>query len=143
MINYAKHDEEFYGIIKLTTGEEILSKAVLTEDQGETIIFLSDPVLLEIFTRELEDGKVAKGLGFSSWMQMSDEEFFIVHEKDVVAIATMSKETIVMYENYLNGNSPKDLDTSKVNLDQGMGYRGNINDARKLFEKIYKNSFQP
>lgn len=143
MINYAKHDEEFYGVIKLTTGEEILSKAVLTEDQGDTIIFMSDPVLLEIFTRELEDGKVAKGMGFSSWMQMSDEEFFIVHEKDVVAVATMSKETIMMYENYINGLSPKDINESKVNLDQGMGYRGNINEARKLFEKLYKNPLQP
>jgi hypothetical protein len=143
MINYAKHDEEFYGVIKLTTGEEILAKAVLTEDEGDTIIFLSDPVLLEIFTKELQDGKVAKGLGFSGWMQMSDEEFFIVHEKNVIAIATMSKETVIMYENYINGLSPKDLSKSKVSLDQGMGYRGNINDARRLFEKIYKTPLQP
>lgn len=143
MINYAKHDEEFYGVIKLTTGEEILSKAVLTEDQGDTIIFMSDPILIEIFTKELDDGKVGKAMGFSSWMQMSDEEFFIVHEKDVVAIATMSEETVMMYENYINGQSPKKIDQKKVDLDQGMGYRGNINDARKLFEKIYKNSFQP
>lgn len=143
MINYAKHDEEFYGIIKLTTGEEVLAKAVLTEDRGDTIIFLSDPVLLEIFTRELDDGKVAKGMGFSSWMQMSDEEFFIVHEKDVVAVASMSEETIMMYETYINGQSPKKMEQKKVDLDQGMGYRGNINDARKLFERIYKNSFQP
>ena len=28
MINYAKHDEEFYGIFKLVSGEEVLGKAV-------------------------------------------------------------------------------------------------------------------
>ena len=32
MINYAKHDEEFHGIFKLVSGEEILAKAVMTED---------------------------------------------------------------------------------------------------------------
>ena len=44
MINYAKHDEEFHGIFKLVSGEEILAKAVLTEDKGESLIFISDPV---------------------------------------------------------------------------------------------------
>ena len=32
MINYARHDEEFHGVIKLNNGEEILGKAILTED---------------------------------------------------------------------------------------------------------------
>ena len=64
MINYAKHDEEFYGIFKLTNGEEVLSKALLADDEGETIIFLTNPVTLEIFTRETDDGKVAKGMDF-------------------------------------------------------------------------------
>lgn len=143
MINYAKHDEEFYGIFKLTTGEEILSKAVLTEDDAETIVFLTNPVLVEIFTRELDGGKVAKGMGFSNWMQLSDEEFFILREKDIISLATMSNETILMYEAYINGEDPKKVDRQRVTLDEGMGYRGTINDARKLFEKIYKNSFQP
>ena len=39
MINYAKHDEEFHGIFKLVSGEEILAKAVLTEDHGESLVF--------------------------------------------------------------------------------------------------------
>ena len=34
MINYARHDEEFYGVFKLLHGEEVLGKAVLTEDNG-------------------------------------------------------------------------------------------------------------
>jgi len=143
MINYAKHDEEFYGIFKLASGEELLSKAVLTEDGGETIVFLTNPVLIEIFTRELDKGKVAKGMGFSHWMQLSDEEFFILREKDIISLATMSNETILMYEAYINGEDPKNIDRQRVTLDEGMGYRGTINDARRLFEKIYKNSFQP
>ena len=49
-INYAKHDEEFHGVFKLVSGEEILAKAVLTtEDYGtdtkESLAFLQDPVL--------------------------------------------------------------------------------------------------
>ena len=64
MINYAKHDEEFYGIFKLVSGEDALGKALITEDNGESLVFIQDPVTLEIFTKELEDGKVARGMGF-------------------------------------------------------------------------------
>ena len=33
MINYTKKDHEFHGIFKLVSGEEILAKAMITEDQ--------------------------------------------------------------------------------------------------------------
>ena len=59
MINYAKHDEEFYGIFKLVSGDEVLGKAILTEDDKETLVFISDPVCVQIVTRESEDGKVS------------------------------------------------------------------------------------
>ena len=143
MINYARHDEEFYGIFKLTNGEEILSKALLTDDEGETILFLTNPVTLEIFTRETDDGKVAKGMGFSHWMQLSDEDLFIVREKDILSLATMSKETIIMYEAYINGETPVKPDRNRTWPQKEMGYLGSIDDARKILEKIYKNPNQP
>ena len=51
MINYARHDEEFYGIFKLVNGEEVLGKAVLTEDNGETLVFIQNPVCTQIITK--------------------------------------------------------------------------------------------
>ena len=55
-INYAKHDEEFHGVFKLVSGEEILAKAVLTtEDYGtdtkESLAFLQDPVCIQIIDK--------------------------------------------------------------------------------------------
>ena len=44
MINHVKHDEDFFGIFKLTNGEEVLAKAVVTQDQNESLCFLQDPV---------------------------------------------------------------------------------------------------
>ena len=148
MINYARHDEEFYAVIKLSNGEEVLGQAVLTEDEGETLVFISQPVQIQTITKELPDGKIVKGMGFTEWMQLSDEDFFILREKDVIAIAAMSKEVRYMYESYLDddediGDSVKQkkLKDSKlhVNPDTKMGYLGKIDEARKLFEKIYKS----
>jgi len=53
MINYAKHDEEFYGIFKLVSGEEVLGKAVITDDNEETLVFIQDPVAVQMVTKEL------------------------------------------------------------------------------------------
>ena len=144
MINYARHDEEFYGVFKLVSGEDVLGKALITEDNGESIVFIQDPVTLEIFTRELDDGKVARGMGFSHWMQMCDEDFYIIREKDIVSLATMSKETIVMYEAYISGEElPEKIDKRRLSLDEDMGLVGKIDEARKLLERIYKNPSQP
>ena len=144
MINYAKHDEEFYGIFKLVNGEDVLVKSLIIEDNGESIVFIQDPVTLEIFTKDLDDGKVARGMGFAKWMQMSDEEFFILREKDIISLATMSKETIFLYETYVGGEElPDRLNKKRLSLDEDMGLVGTIDEARKLFERIYKNPFQP
>ena len=143
MINYAKHDEEFYGIFKLISGDEIVGKAVLTEDNGESIIFITDPVVIEFFTKELDDGKIAKGMGFSHWMQMSDEDFFILREKDIVSLASLSNEYIMMYEAYIAGENMDKGHRKKIALDRDMGYLGKIDEARQLFERIYKNPSQP
>ena len=139
MINYAKHDEEFFGIFKLSSGEEVLGKAVLTEDNGETLVFIQDPVALQIITKEISENKMAKGIGFTRWMQMSDEDFFIIREKDIISIASMSKEFVFMYQSFLSDGEEGDGLSNKEDPKRSDGYVGSINDARKLLEKIYKN----
>lgn len=146
MINYARHDEEFYGIFKLNNGEDVVGKAILTEDNGETLAFIQDPVTIETFTKELDDGKVARGMGFSHWMQMSEEEFFIIRERDIISLASLAPEYALMYEAYIAGDEikpGKPDERKKVAPDEEMGYKGNVDDARKLFEKLYKNPSQP
>jgi len=138
MINYARHDEEFYGVFKLLNGEEVLGKAVLTEDNGETLVFIQDPVCTQIITKEAEDGRTIRGMGFAKWMQFSDEDFFILREKDILTVTSMSKEISFMYEAFIMDDDSK-KNESKIELEPEMGYLGKIGEARKLFEKIYKS----
>ena len=138
MINYARHDEEFYGVFKLLNGEEVLGKAVLTEDNGETLVYIQDPVCTQIITKETEDGRTIRGMGFAKWMQFSDEEFFILREKDILTVTSMSKEVSYLYESFIIGDDSK-KNESKIELEPEMGYLGKIGEARKLFERIYKS----
>ena len=77
-INYAKHEEEFYGVFKLVSGEEVLGRAVLTEDQGESLVFIQEPVCIQFIDKEINEKKLARAIGFSKWQQLSDEDFYII-----------------------------------------------------------------
>ena len=140
MINYAKHDEEFHGIFKLVSGEEILAKAVMTEDRGESLLFISDPVSVQAITKEIGDQKIMRGMGFSKWIPMSDEEFYIIREKDLMTMATMSKPVKLMYEAYIIGEEAhgKQMNERRVPPSTAEGYLGNTKEIRALLEKIFK-----
>ena len=139
MINYARHDEEFYGVFKLLNGEEVLGKAVLTEDEGETLVFLQDPVCTQVIHKELEEGKMIRGVGFSKWMQFSNEDFFILREKDILTVTSMSKEVSYLYEAFILSEDDEKSTKTKIELEPEMGYLGKIDEARKLLEKIYRS----
>ena len=140
MISYAKHEEEFYGVFKLVSGEEVLGKAVLTEDNGETLCFVQNPVSTVVMNNKDDDGRQVRAVGFAKWMQFSDEDFYILREKDVLTVSSMSKEISFMYEAFVQSeNKDKSKkDNSKVDPKPSMGYLGKIDKARNLFEKIYK-----
>ena len=140
MISYAKHEEEFYGVFKLVSGEEVLGKAVLTEDSGETLCFVQNPVSTVVMNNKDDDGRQVRAVGFAKWMQFSDEDFYIIREKDVLTVSSMSKEISFMYEAFIQSETkgkPK-KDDLQINPEPNMGYLGKIDKARNLFEKIYK-----
>ena len=63
MISYAKHEEEFYGVFKLVSVEEVLGKAVLTEDSGETLCFVQNPVSTVVMNNKDNEGRNVRGWG--------------------------------------------------------------------------------
>ena len=151
-INYVKHDEEFHGVFKLVSGEEVLAKAVMaTEDNcEESLAFLQDPVCIQPINQDLGKGKIMRGLGFHRWMMLSDEEFFIVRERDILSVASMSKHIIGMYEKFLQDEyADKHQESAeekeersyrrRTNIDNTQGFIGKINQARQVFEKLYKS----
>ena len=105
MISYAKHEEEFYGVFKLVSGEEVLGKAVLTEDNGETLSFIQNPVSTVVMNNKDDDGRQVRAVGFAKWMQFSDEDFYILREKDVLTVSSMSKEISFMYEAFIQSET--------------------------------------
>lgn len=140
MINYTKKDQDFHGIFKLVSGEEVLAKAVITEDSGECLVFMQDPVVIHTITNPISDTKVMRGMGFTKWMPMSDEDFFIVRDRDIVTMGTMSKPIILMYEAFVAGTlDPNQPHKRQSSAKDSEGYLGKIEEARKRFENLYRS----
>ena len=141
MINYIRHDHEFYGVAKLSSGDEVMGVMIATKEEGQTLVFVQDPATPKEAPMKRGD-EVGLAIGLVKWMMWSDEEFFILREKDIVTVASMSKEITVMYEAFILGEdiSNKKISRSQTNVKDAAGYVGKIDEARKMFEKIYKEN---
>ena len=95
---------------------------------------------MQVYTKELDsEHKVVRGMGFTRWMQMSDEDFFILREKDILTVASMSRDVTLMYEAYILGEdiANRKMTQNQADIKKTAGYLGKINEARALFEKLY------
>jgi hypothetical protein len=73
-------------------------------------------------------------------MQFSDEDFFILPEKDIITVTSMSKEVSYMYQAFIMGEDVGKKNSTRIDLQKEMGHLGTTKDARSLLEKIYKSS---
>jgi len=135
MINYIRHDNEFYGIVKLVSGEEVMGSMIATNEDNCTMVYVSDP-LTPTLTPIEKDGEMGIAAGFTKWMMWSDEEFYIIQEPDIVTIAPMSTEAIMMYKMWWrkeSGKNGEDPDPG-VPMNENMGLVGKVSEMRKKLE---------
>jgi hypothetical protein len=128
--------EEFYAIIKLVSGEEIMSLVMTDDNDGDPIIILQDPIIMKMVTSS--QGSYIK---VKPWMEMSDDDFFIVKlDKIITMTETKDKRMIGLYNNYINedDNSIELYEPSGcVKPSPKMGYLSSVEDARKKLERIF------
>jgi len=100
MINYIRHDHEFYGVAKLSSGDEVMGVMIATKQDGQTLIFVEEPATpREAPVRKGDE--VGLAIGLVKWMMWSDEKFFILQEADIISIAPMSFPAQSMYKLWL------------------------------------------
>ena len=129
--------EEFYAIIKLVSGEEILSLVFIDENDGDPVLVLQNPVTMKIYNNS-QQGNYLK---VKPWMEMSDDDFFIVKlDKIITMTETKDKRILDIYNNYIEDNDTVDVysPTGKVKPSSKMGYVSSVEDARKKLERIFK-----
>jgi hypothetical protein len=127
-------EDDFYSTIKLKTGEEIFCKVAATEEEDRTMLLVSNPIIVS----EIKGRTGIVGYKIEPWLKTTTEDMFILNIEDVLTMTESSDiEMIMMYQNYIR-QSLKEGNESKIN--RRMGYLANVNDAKEILEKLYKNS---
>lgn len=129
--------EEFYCIIKVVSGEEILSLVSIDETNDESIMILQNPVVVKTFTNE--GGAYIK---VKPWIELSDDHFFIMKMDKIITLTeTKNKKLIEMYNDYISDDHDS-IDVYKpygqVDISSDMGYISSVEDARQKLENLYK-----
>ena len=139
MINYIRHDHEFYGVAKLSSGDEVMGVMIATKQDGQTLIFVEEPATpREAPVRKGDE--VGLAIGLVKWMMWSDEEFFILQEGDIISIAPMSFAATAMYKLWLRKEQGIDDDKNwQVDVNKNMGLVGKVSEMRKKLEDQWRN----
>jgi len=128
-------EEDFYATIKLKTGEEIFAKVAASEEEDRTILIVTNPIIII----EVKGRHGLLGYKLEPWLKTTTEDMFILNLQDVLTLSESSDiEMIMMYQSYVRKSYKKSDNESKIN--RRMGYISNVNDAKEILEKLFKNS---
>ena len=128
-------EEDFYASIKLKTGEEIFARVLPSDEEGKISLIVTNPIIVENYKGR---GGI-QGYKIEPWMKTTTEDMFLIKMEDVITITENDDiEMIMLHQSYVRKIS--DLKQDKISISRKMGYLANVNDAKELLEKIYKNS---
>jgi hypothetical protein len=128
-------EDDFYCTLKLKTGEEIFAKVAASEEEDRTILIISNPITVN----EIKNRTGIVGYKIEPWLKTTKDDMFIINLEDVLTLSESSDiEMIMMYQSYVRQSNKERNNESKLN--RRMGYIANVNDAKELLEKLYKNS---
>jgi hypothetical protein len=128
-------EDDFYATIKFKTGEEVFAKIAASEEDDRTILILSNPIIIA----EIKGRMGVVGYKVEPWLKTTKDDMFVINLEDVLTLSESSDiEMIMMYQTYVRQSNKDSKNQSKIN--RRMGYIANVNDAKEILEKLYKNS---
>jgi len=126
-------EDDFYATIKFKNGEEIFTKVAASEEEGRTLLILSNPIVIE----EVRIRGKLGGYKFEPWLKTTTDDMFIINLDDVLTMSESSDiEMIVNYQDFIK----KLNKTNRSELSREMGYISTVADAKETLEKIFNNS---
>ena len=130
--------EEFYAIIKLISGEEIIALISVDENDGDPLIILQNPL-----TMKMIHSPTGSYIKVKPWMELSDDDIFIIRLDRVITMTeTKDQRVIEVYDSYISDDEQDSIDIYKpsgqVKVSNKMGYISSVDDARKRLERIFK-----
>jgi len=130
-------EDEFYATIKLSSGEELISKVCYMTDEDS--LLMENPLLVNRVSTK-KGGKQIDGFSLKEWICSSYDDMFIIQMDKVLTISELD-ERVRLY--YIMNVKNIDLDEpeSKTNeISREMGYLGSVEETKKKLEALFNKS---
>ena len=128
-------EDDFYATLKFKSGEEIFCKVASTEEEDETLLIVSHPVVIT----EVKGRVGLVGYKLEPWLKTSTEDMFLISMNDILTMSESSDvEMMTMHQQFMRKNNMPGDGSSKYKLDRKLGYISTISDAKDILEKLYK-----
>ena len=126
--------EEFHGVIKLVTGEEIFATISIDENDGDPIIMIQDPVIMKVLQNPT--GQYVK---VRPWLELPEDNIFLLkYEKIITMTEVKDSQMIEFYQRYLNDDGLDMEFDGRVKLNPRLGLITTVEESRRRLEEIYK-----
>ena len=125
--------QDFLAVIKLVSGEEIISTVTSCEEDDRILLLLDNPVVFENITIR-NNGMGA--IKIIPWVQAASDTILILDMDKVITMSEVfDKDVIKIYNRYLDD---KDRESNESIISKDMGYLSSVTEARIFLEKLYK-----
>jgi hypothetical protein len=130
-------NEDFLAVIKLISGEEILSKVCPLEDEDDTLV-LDCPVQMS--------SEKSKAMGINvvrvePWIKTGTESIYLLRMSKIVTISEVFDQKVHrIYSRFVQSYFFNGCEDSENKMTKEMGYLTSVKEARSSLEKIFNNS---
>lgn len=125
-------EEEFLAIVKLVSGEEVISMICACNEETGIILILDNPITLK--EQEIATGTLIR---VQPWIKYSGESLHFIHIDKVITISEVTDKRIELLYNEYISKLNKSLTTRPS---KSMGYVSTVEEFRNDLENIYKKS---
>ena len=123
-------EDDFYATLKLKSGEEVFALVVASEEENRTMLVVHNPVIITAIKAK----ESIVGYRLEPWLKTTREDMFVINMDNIITLSeSMDPEMIMMHQNF----SKESNNFSKSKMNRKMGYLTNVNEAKKVLEKIY------
>ncbi len=135
-------EDEFIATIKLTTGEELISKVSYMPDDDNLV--LENPMQVHVIDQQKKNIRVA-GFALTDWIHSTFDHMFVLPKTHVLTMTEIEDKniqnfyTITVAKHVMELNSFKESQ-QPMEFTRDMGKLGSVQNTKKSLEDLYKRS---
>ncbi len=135
-------EPDFIATIKLTTGEELISKVSYMPDDDSLV--LENPMQVLAIDQQKKNIRIA-GFALTEWIHSTFDHMFVLPKQHILTMTEIEDEKIQNFYNVTVQKHMVELTTFKesqqsMEFTRDMGKLGSVQNTKKLLEDLYKRS---